>query len=243
MTILAGVFSRSDSACVPDSICELLRKNISRDPTDQRIEFRDAFAYLVKVDIGAFDRSAHCVSATRPIAMIAGEPLLTCDGPAGSGRDAHLEYLQTGLAHGSFEGLRSASGTFCAASYDPASKTAWLIADRLGLRPLYYTLVGNFVYFASALRILEALTEIPKKVDVVAVAEITGFGYPFGSATPYAGINMLLPCEIITLRKGEISSSRYFQWDAVTPLQTDRRRGDSRDVPVVPVGGTPTSSR
>lgn len=217
MSILAGVFSRNPSGCIPDSVCESLRRVISRNSADQRIEFRDARAFFLKVDIDAFGRPAHNVSSTGSFAMLAGEPLLTCEGPAGPERDAHLKYLQTKLDNKDFECLRSASGTFCAAYFDPQSGTTHLVADRLGLRALYYTIVDDFVYFASALRILEALAEVPKKMDVLSVVELTGFGYPFGGGTPYAGIKMLQPCEVVTIDSAEIKSVRYFHWDSVKP--------------------------
>lgn len=150
--------------------------------------------------------------------MLAGEPLLTGVGSATRGRDVDLQYLQSRWgAEGDLDGLRRAVGTFCAAFHDPSTGVSHLVADRLGLRTLYYAEVGDFVYFATALRILESLTAVPKAMDAVAVAEITGFGYPFGPATPYAGIKMLLPCEILTIRSGRIDSSRYFHWDSVAP--------------------------
>jgi len=159
------------------------------------------------------------MSLTGSFAMLTGEPLLTREGPAGQERDAHLAYLQDRWGtDGDLESLRSAAGTFCAAFYDPRTGTTHLVADRLGLRTLYYTVVGDFVYFATALRILEALPAVPKTMDALAVAEITGFGYPFGGGTAYAGIKMLQPCEIVTIRQGEITSSRYFHWDAIAPL-------------------------
>lgn len=151
--------------------------------------------------------------------MLAGEPLLVCDGPGGGERDAHLAYMHTAWDRGDFGQLRHASGTFCAAYVDPGSGTARLIADRLGLRTLYYAVTDRFVYFASALRIIEALDDVPKAMDVVALAEITGFGYPFGGGTPYAGIRMMLPCEMIAVGPDGIQSSRYFQWDAIEPTQ------------------------
>jgi hypothetical protein len=149
--------------------------------------------------------------------MLVGEPLLTQDGPTAEERDAQLEYLHTKWDDGNFKPLRNASGTFCAVHYDPRTHAAHLIGDRLGLRPLYYTVLEEFVYFSSALRIFEALQEVPKKMDVVSVVETTGFGYPFGAGTPYAGIKMVQPCEIITIRYGDMKSSRYFSWDSIAP--------------------------
>lgn len=218
MTILAGVICRHPSVRIPDSVSDSLRKNISRDPSDHPIEFRDAQAYFLKVDIGAFDRPAHRVASTGSMAVMAGEPLLTCDGPTGPGRDVDLEFLQTQWDERDLRSLRSASGTYCAAYFDPRTGTGYLVADRLGLRTLYYCVVGDFVYFATALRILEALPEVPKVLDVLALAEINGFGYPFGGGTAYADIKMLLPCEVLTIQQGDVKSSRYFEWDAIAPV-------------------------
>jgi asparagine synthase (glutamine-hydrolysing) len=221
MTILAGVFSRDPSVRIPDSVCESLKRNISRNHEDQPIQFRDAHAFFVKVDIGAFDRPAHRVSQTGSFTILAGEPLLTCEGPVDTERDSQLAYLQSRWDDHDFKSLRSASGTFCAAYYDPQTATGHLVADRLGLRTLYYAVVDQFIFFSTALRILEALSEVPKIVDVQAVAEITGFGYPFGAGTAYEGIRMLLPCEVVTIQQGKVSSKRYFEWDKIAPLQVN----------------------
>lgn len=219
MTILAGVIGRNPSVSVPDSVCESLRRTVSRDPADQPIEFRTTQCFFIKADIGAFGQPAHRQSPEASFAMLAGEPLLVCDGPRSDERDAHLAYMHDAWDRGDFSQLRHASGTFCAAYFDPRGGTARLFADRLGLRTLYYAVTERFVYFSSALRILEALDDVPKAMDVVALAEITGFGYPFGGGTPYAGIKMMLPCEIIAVGQGGIQSSRYFRWDAIEPTQ------------------------
>ena len=217
MTILAGVYSRHPLVHIPDAICVALRRNISRDPGDRPIEFRDDRAFFVKVDIGAFGRPAHRVSPIGSFAMLAGEPLLTCEGSTNGERDAQLANLQTDWDNGNLGSLRSASGTFCAAYYDPRTGTARLIVDRLGLRPLYYAVVDDFVFFASALRILETLPQIPKKMDVLAVAEMTGFGYPFGGGTGYSNIKMVQPCEVVTIRGVDLKPSVYFRWDSIPP--------------------------
>jgi hypothetical protein len=219
MTILAGIISFDRSVGVPDAACSALRAVASRDRRDVPIELRADGAYFVKIDIDAFACPAHGVSTAGSLAMLAGEPLLTCQGPSGTSRDAHLAFMHTEWDRGEVGSARTASGTFCAAYYDPRTRTARLLADRLGLRPLYYSVVGPHVYFASALRILEALADVPKSMNVSAVAELTGFGYPFGDGTPYAGIRVLQPCETLTFRDGEIKSTRYFDWDSIQPSE------------------------
>src|SRR3990167_7380720 len=218
MTILAGVFSRNPSVRIPDSVCDTLKKNISRDPSDHPIEFRDAQAYFVKVDIGAFDRPAHRVAPTGSMAILAGEPLLTRDGPTGPGRDVHLAYLQTQWDERDFRSLRSASGTYCAAYFDPRTCTGHLVADRLGLRTLYYCVVDDFVYFATALRILEAIPQVPKVLDVFA---LRGFDH----SARRCQINPVFSLGCHCTRAGH------------------RRRSDGRNLPAVPVGSAPTVAR
>lgn len=220
MTILAGAISKKIDLPVPDSVSNALRKIISRNEQDDRVEFQSAQAFFVKVDIGAFGSPAHRRLPSGAFAVLTGEPLLTGSGLVPRTRDVDFQCLQDRWgSEGDIAGLCGAAGTFCAAFHDPASGISHLVTDRLGLRTLYYAVVGECLYFATALRILEALAEIPKTMDSMAVAELTGFGYPFGSATPYAEIKMMLPGELVTIRGGTIESSRYFQWDAVAPIQ------------------------
>jgi hypothetical protein len=223
MTILAGVVSRDPWTAVPDAARHALRLHISRNVDDRRIEFDHPRAYFVKVDIGAFGRPAHRQSPNGSFAMLAGEPLIVAEGLSNE-RDIHLAYLQAHLDHGNSACLRNAAGTFCAAYFDPRRDTTHLITDRLGLRPLYYAVTDEFIYFASAMRILEAIEQVPKAMNVCAVAEITGFGYPFGGRTPYAGVTMLQPCEIATVRRGEIRSSRYFDWSSIAHARVNEEQ-------------------
>ena len=217
MSILAGVVRRDPHAVIDDALCEALRRGISRNASDERIEFRDEGAFFVKVDVGAYDRPAHRLGAHGSFSMLAGEPLPLGEGIDDERRDVQLRLLHERLDDGRIDVLRRTSGTFCAAYYDPRRAIAYLVADRLGLRPLYYAIDGGLVYFASAMRILESLSTLQKTMDVVSVVEMTGFGYPFGGGTPYAGITMLQACEIVTIGEEGVRSSRYFAWDSLRP--------------------------
>lgn len=218
MTIIAGVIHCKAGAQVPTSVCDALRSSISRDSRDQIVDFKHSGAYLVKVDIGAFGSPAYHQGPEGSVSILAGEPLLSDVAFEGCTRDRQLLALHDQWDRDEFSALRHSAGTFCAAYYDPSRTTGLLVADRLGLRTLYYACHGDFVYFASALRILESLEALPKAADVQALAEITGFGYPFGPGTPYAGIKMLLPCEVLSIRPDGVTSSRYFDWSRIQPI-------------------------
>ena len=70
---------------------------------------------------------------------------------------------------------------FCAANYQPDSATLYLIADKLGIRPLYYWANEDYFAFASALRILENLPLITRRIDLQAVTEMVALGAPLGA--------------------------------------------------------------
>jgi hypothetical protein len=217
MTILAGAISCDAERDVPAALGDELRQLVSRNPADERIELRAAGAYFVKADIGVYGHPAHAQASSGSIAMLAGEPLLLGQGIDEATRDVHLQSLHAQWDAGRTGSLRHASGTFCAAYYDPRRRVGYLIADRLGVRPLYYAVDGGLVYFASAIRILEGLSALQKRMDVVSVIEMTGFGYPFAGGTPYAGITMLQACEIVTIGREGLAATRYFAWDSIRP--------------------------
>ena len=104
-------------------------------------------------------------------------------------------------------------GTFCAT---PTERSAWsttsresgtltLVADKLGIRPLYYWMDDESVVFASALRILEECPLVPKKMDLRAVTEMVGLDAPLADRTPYAGISLLKPAEVVQMTNGKMS--------------------------------------
>jgi len=65
------------------------------------------------------------------------------------------------------------------------------MADKLGIRPLYFWADDDVIVFASALRILEELPLVPKQMDLRAVTELVGLGAPLADRTPYSGISLL----------------------------------------------------
>ena len=217
MTLIAGIISRGNQP-VPTSVCDSLRQLISRHPADEVSVFQDERSCLMKVDIGVYGEPAFMKDAQGAITLLAGEPLLSLDDErAWQSREDDTALIHDGCAQKSWEVLQRAQGVFCAAHYQPATNSLSLIADKLCLRPLYYWADEKFVVFSSALRILEALAEIPRKMDLRAVTEIVGLGYPLGRRTPYANIFLLKAGEVVEVTEKEISRKHYWRWDSLEP--------------------------
>lgn len=215
MTLIAGILSRRNWP-LPDSACANLAQAISRNPADEVKAFRDRTSYFAKVDIGAFGEPGLYVDQTGAFSLLAGEPLLANreSTPHRSRLQDLTEIHEQGLRN-NWDVLRAADGTFCMVHYQPESGTLALIADKLGVRPLYYWLDDDLVVFASALRILEECPLVPKKMDLRAVTEMVGLDYPLADRTPYAGISLLKPAEVLQVAKGKISRRCYWRWDEI----------------------------
>ena len=218
MTLLAGIFSRHEDQPIPDSVCEELRRALSRHPADEARTFRDSRCFFVKTDIGAFAEDAFHVDEARAVSMLAGEALLDNDGDSAvHGRAKELELLHESWKLEDWKLLAHARGVFCAAHYEPLTGKLFLIPDKLCIRPLYYWANEKFVIFASALRVLESLDVIPKEMDARGVTEMAGLGYPLGGRTPYAGISLLKAAEILEFEQKGITRHLYWRWDEIEP--------------------------
>jgi len=213
MTLIAGAFAISPSQRPLDAgACAALRELLSRHPGEQVLEHRDHRACLLKVDIGAFAAPAFDVRPDGSAAMLSGDPLLARI-PRPRNRTSDLAVLRDGWARGQWDIANRATGIFSAVYYDRDLATLHLIADPLGMRPIYYALVNDTLFFASTLRVLAGLPGLTKSMDVRAVTEIAALGYPLGTRTPFAEIQLLGPAEVVHVSPQGLSRQRYRSWD------------------------------
>lgn len=211
MTMIAGIFSRNGKA-LAESDCASLRQTISRNPTDEVKTFRDRRSFFARVDIGAFGEPGSFMDIDGALSLLAGEPLL---GSGGSSRLQDLTVVHNQALRNNWSALREAEGTFCLVHYHPQTGTLSLVAEKLGLRPLYFWMDDKLVVFATALRILEGLSFVPKKMDLRAVTEGVALGAPLADRTPYAGISRLKSAEIVQITNEGASRSYYWRWDEI----------------------------
>jgi len=214
MTLLAGVYCRHAGDAVPDELCTEVQRALSRHPSERTSHFRDNRCFLVKADIGAYGDAALRIDQ-HGVSFLAGEPLLGQPGSTPRSRTLDLDELHMGISRDNLAALTRARGVFCAVHYRPESATLILLTDKLGLRPMYYWLGERYVIFATALRILEAVQEIPKVMDLQAVTEIYALEYPLSDRTPFASISLLKSAEILRVEGEASSRMQYWRWDDI----------------------------
>jgi asparagine synthase (glutamine-hydrolysing) len=211
MTLIAGIFSRNNQSPAY-SDCESLRQLISRTPTDEVKTFKDQRSFFASVDIGTFCEPGSVSEPNGALTLVTGEPLLNT---GASGRLSDLAVIHQHALAENWDVLREAEGTFSLVHYQPETGTLSLAADKLGIRPLYFCIDPERVVFASALRILEGLSSLPKRMDLRAVTEVVALGAPLGDRTPYSGIYILKPAEIVAITDSKISRKCYWHWDEI----------------------------
>jgi len=222
MTIFCGAYSLDPRHALPDDLLAQLRRHLSRTTDDQPTEYRSGRAYLAQVDIGAFAGEGVLRDAHDSCTMVAGETLLTDgDGDPEWNRSRDLALLHPAFgADDPFAALRRAAGTFCGVHYDAARAELTLFVDKLGVRPLYMWGGPQFVVFASALRILEAVPQVPKRFGIRGVTEIAALSYALADRTPYDGIAMLRAGEAVRVGSNGVQRTLYWRWDGPTEQPT-----------------------
>jgi asparagine synthase (glutamine-hydrolysing) len=104
------------------------------------------------------------------------------------------------------------SGMFAFAVWDSARRELLLARDRLGIKPLYYTLDGDGVlYFASEIKALIEARAVAPEINYSALPDYLANHAPSGEETLFRGVKRLLPGHTLTWRDGRIEIRRY--WD------------------------------
>lgn len=114
------------------------------------------------------------------------------------------------------------SGMFAFAIWDMRAKDLFLARDRLGIKPLYHTMDGARLRFASTLQALLAGGGVDTSLDPVALHQhFTLHGVVPAPRTIIRGIRKLPPAHTLRFSlSGEFEQRCYWQLDATRPVQT-----------------------
>lgn len=107
-------------------------------------------------------------------------------------------------------GISKLRGMFAFALMDERNDRVVLARDRFGIKPLFYTIQDGVLYFASEQKAL--LPFLPSiKTNSKALAEYLTFQYTISDATMFEGIEQLMPGHYLTVQRGTIQITKY--WD------------------------------
>ena len=106
-------------------------------------------------------------------------------------------------------------GMFAFGLQDYRDGTLWLARDRFGVKPLFYTQIGNQFVFASSLAAILAHPAFSKRPAMSAVHHyLMTTRLSLGRQTMYEGVHTLCPAEQMLYQDGKFDVTKY--WDYCT---------------------------
>jgi len=119
--------------------------------------------------------------------------------------------------------LERLAGMFAFALWDEHHRSLYLVRDRLGVKPLYWTTDGRGVlYFASEMRAFRALPDTPSDLNRRAALQFFSTGYVMGEDAILRGVKRLNPGTWLCWKPGE-RILEYTYWN-LARVWTDRQR-------------------
>ena len=89
--------------------------------------------------------------------------------------------------------------------------------DRLGIRPLHYTLRNGRLIFGSEIKSILVHPDVPRRLDPVALSQIFTFWTTLSPRTAFEGIQELPPGHYLICRRGQLDVQRYWRVPLVPP--------------------------
>jgi len=127
-------------------------------------------------------------------------------------------YEDRGLAS-----LGDLEGMFAFAIWDAPARTLVLARDRLGIKPLYYTVLPDQIVFASELRALVEHPAVERTLDLTALSRYLAHEYVPAPHSIFHGVRKLAAGYWLTYSDGRVKVEPY--WDV--RFQGDRAMGDA----------------
>jgi len=107
--------------------------------------------------------------------------------------------------------LERLNGQFAFAVWNAREQTLFLARDRLGVRPLFYTVNGGRLIFASEIKAILTQRQVRAEIDPAVLGEVFIYWAPLAPRTLFRGIREIPPGHFLLARAGEVSVKRYWQ--------------------------------
>ena len=107
--------------------------------------------------------------------------------------------------------LTQLNGQFALAIWDAKKKELFLSRDRVGIRPLYYTILNNTIFFGSEIKSIFMNENISRRIDPVAMDQIFTFWTTLTPRTVFKDIYELPPGHYLKTSDSKVAIKKY--WD------------------------------
>lgn len=108
-------------------------------------------------------------------------------------------------------------GMFAFALWDAKTAALLLARDQFGIKPLFYSVLGDKLFFASEMKSLLAFSGIPRELDLTALDAYFARLYIPSPLTIYRHIKKLEPAQRLIFRSGRAEISAYWSLPEFAP--------------------------
>jgi asparagine synthase (glutamine-hydrolysing) len=229
---VVGLESREDSGPFRRRAAASLRRLRHRGPDETHLATAGAGA------IGATRLAIRGLeSGSQPVVDPASGVVVACNGEIDNHRElrawltgrGHVIPLETDIAvipalyleHGDAF-AEHLVGAFAVAVWDPRVPCVVLARDRAGEKPLFYTVHGGEVAFASELAGLATDLDLELTIDHEAIAGYLRRGCFVAPSTPFKGVSRVRPGEVVRVTAGDVRRRRFFSLEFAEKPETAR---------------------
>lgn len=117
--------------------------------------------------------------------------------------------------------LERLNGQYAFALWDTRRRRLMLARDRLGVRPLFYTVVDGTLLFASENKALLCDSRVPRRPDLVALDQVFTYWSALPGRTMFEGINEVPAGNHLLAQVGKTELSLTQYWSHRYPLTED----------------------
>ena len=137
---------------------------------------------------------------------------------------AYIQWGQACLEH--FQGM------FTFAVWDKPKQQLFIARDRLGIKPLFYSVINGSLYFASELKSIMLVPGVNKKLNAKAIEQYFALGYAAEPHTIYQQVAKLPPGHTLSIKVGDTAPAIEQYWDVSYAKQTDMSEQDYLDATI-----------
>ena len=115
------------------------------------------------------------------------------------------------------------NGQFAFAIWDSKKKSLFIARDRVGIRPLFYTLHNNQLIFSSEIKAILSLPGVPRQLDYQALDQVFTFWTTLKGKTLFDGIFELPPGHFLFADSNGIKIDKFWQIPFSSSQSEDNR--------------------
>jgi asparagine synthase (glutamine-hydrolysing) len=109
--------------------------------------------------------------------------------------------------------LTKLNGMFAFAIWDKKKEELIIARDRLGIKPLFYSISGNSLIFSSEIKAILSNNSISKQMDREAFANYFSFYYVSSPLTMFKEIKRLPPAHCLIIKNSGFKIQRYWDYE------------------------------